>query len=289
MRDLARTSAAIALFCAALMGHSACAGEPVTIAQGYDIRSDILDQTRRINVYLPPSYEGGEQAYPVLLMLDGGVQEDFIHIAGIASLAVDWRGMREFILVGIENIDRYHDLIHAPTTPAGQAFMASSPRLKTAGGAAAFRQFIADELLPYISRQYRVTDERVLMGESAAGMFTLETLLRQPELFTGYIAISPMLWWDDQSLAKAAPMLLQHHPAPAGSTLFLTIANEGTEGEIGAAMRAGVDRVADALAAHAPDTLIWTFEPMEAESHATILHPAALTAIRRFFATEKPE
>ena len=291
MTRLVRTLVTLAaFFCLfALPAAHAEGGIPVTIARGYDIRSDILGQTRRINIYLPPGYAAGEKAYPLLVMLDGGVEEDFIHIAGIASLAAEWRGMREFILVGIENIDRYHDLIHAPATPAGREHMETSPRLKTAGGAARFREFIAQELLPYIAANYRVGDERVLMGESAAGMFTLETFLRNGGMFTGYIAISPMLWWDGQSLAKAAPELLTAGTIPAGTKLFLTIGNEGTEGEIGAEMRAGVDRVAAALEAHAPDTLTWSYEPMEHETHATILHPAALTAIRRFFAVGKAE
>ena len=69
---------------------------PIQIGTAYQLRSELLDETRRINVYLPPSYTEGDRAYPVLYLLDGGVREDFVHIAGIASLAAEFRKIREF-------------------------------------------------------------------------------------------------------------------------------------------------------------------------------------------------
>ncbi|SDE03040.1 alpha/beta hydrolase [Kordiimonas lacus] len=253
--------------------------DPVVIGHGFDLQTKVLGQTRRINVYLPPSYEGGDKAYPVLYMPDGGVREDFIHIAGIASLAADYRKIREFILVGVENIDRYHDLLPPSATEI------EFDRLKTAGGSDAFRTFLKDELIPYVNDHYRTTSERALMGESAAGLFVLETFLKDPALFSGYVAVSPSLWWDDQALAKEAPALIRANPAPKGTHLFLTIGNEGQFGAEGAAMREGTDMLAEALRAANPKGLNWTYAPMEQESHGTIFHPAALKAIRRIFAT----
>ena len=109
------------------------AQEPVCIGTSYTIPSKVLDQTRRINVYLPPSYAEGDARYPVLFLLDGGVKEDFFHIAGIASLAADFRHIREFIVVGIEGIDRYHDLTFPSTVQSDK------DRLPTSGGSEKFR------------------------------------------------------------------------------------------------------------------------------------------------------
>jgi hypothetical protein len=207
----------------------------------------------------------------VLYLLDGGVQEDFVHIAGIASLAADFRQIREFILVGIEGIDRYHDLTPLTTVESDRQ------RLPTSGGAGRFRRFLASELKPLIERSFRVTDESGLMGESAAGLFVVETFLREPELFSSYAAISPMLWWDDQSLARQVDSLLRK-PFPPGRRLYLTIADEG------GAMQEGVDRLVRGLKAAAPRNLEWTYVPMAPETHGTTFHPAALNAVRRLFA-----
>ena len=219
----------------------------------------------------PSGLRRGDLRYPVLYLLDGGITEDFLHIAGIASLAADFRGIREFILVGIEGIDRYRDLTYPTTVESDQQ------RLPTNGGSAWFRAFLGSELKPFVERRFRVTDEAVLMGESAAGLFVTETLLHQPDLFRGYVSVSPMLWWDGQSLARQADSLLRK-PFPPRRRLYLTIADEG------GAMRAGVDRLVEALKVHAPKDLDWTFIPMEGETHGTTFHPAALNAVRRLFA-----
>jgi predicted alpha/beta superfamily hydrolase len=245
--------------------------QPVRIGSSYTLPSSILRQTRRINVYLPPGYAEGNTRYPVLYLLDGGVQEDFVHIAGIASLAADFRRIREFIVVGIEGIDRYHDLTHPTTVESDRQ------RLPTSGGASAFRRFLATELKPFVEGHFRVSGETVLMGESAAGLFVVETLLREPQDFSGYVAVSPMLWWDNQSLARQAESLLRK-PFPPARRLYLTIADEG------GAMQEGMDRLVLALKSGAPRDLDWTFVLMAAETHGTTFHPAALNAVRRLFA-----
>lgn len=246
-------------------------GAPVEIAKSFSLQSDVLGLVRRINVYLPPSYHESDKLYPALYLLDGGVHEDFFHIAGIASLAAEFRGIREFVLIGIEGIDRYHDLIHPSSVESDRK------RLPTSGGSAKFREFLAKELLPYAQSKFRLSSEQVLIGESAAGMFVVETLLRRPEMFEGYIAVSPMLWWDDQSLAKSSVGLLASHDHVSRKRLYLTIANEG------GAMRAGVDKLVQALKGH-EDRITLMFRPMPSETHGTIFHPAALDAVRLIFA-----
>ncbi|MEM7051251.1 MAG: alpha/beta hydrolase-fold protein [Acidobacteriota bacterium] len=246
--------------------------EAIEIGRSHLLESKLLEQTRRINVYLPKSYdESPQRHYPVLYLLDGGVREDFVHITGLASLAADYRNLREFLVVGIENIDRYHDL----TSPT--AVEAERQRLPTAGGAAEFRTFLGRELLPWVKSRFRVTGETVLIGESLAGHFVVETYLEQPRMFQGYVAVSPSLWWNDQRLAKGAASALRR-PRPADRHLFLAIADEG------GAMQEGLDRLLAALAAVSASS--WTFEPFPGETHGTIFHPAAWTALRQLFALE---
>ncbi len=245
-------------------------GKAIVLGHSYTLESKILGQTRPLHVYLPPGYADSKQDYPVLVLLDGGVGQDFPHIAGIASLAADWRYIREFIVVGVETLDRYQELVH-PTEVAEE-----KQRLPTAGGSAIFRKFLRSELKPWITKHLRSSGEDVLMGESAAGLFVTETLLREPQLFSGYIAISPSLWWNRESLSREAATLMQKNGF-AAQRVFLSLANEGGE------MESGVDRVVAALKTQAPKTLQWTYVPMKHEEHATIYHPAALEAVRWMF------
>jgi enterochelin esterase-like enzyme len=81
---------------------------PVEVPPPHDtsvLESKVMGEARRINVYLPPVTEA-ERRYPVIYMPDGGVAEDFPHIANTIDAAVREGRMAPVILVGIENTQR---------------------------------------------------------------------------------------------------------------------------------------------------------------------------------------
>lgn len=274
-------SIVLALAVLAASGASAFAqivpeGTPIVIGQSLTMESRILAQTRRINVHLPPDYATSGKTYPVLYLLDGGEKEDFPHIAGLAQLGeLSWT-YREMIVVGIEGIDRRHDLTH-PTSVAKEK--ADYP---TTGGSAAYRRFLGEELKPWVAARYRVSGESAIIGESLAGLFVVETFLKQPALFDAYIAASPSLWWSDQALAREAAADLAKWPAGGSRKLYLTIGDEGTT------MQAGVDKVVAAINAAKPAGLTFVYDPMHQEHHSTVYHPAALKAFRSVWPGPRP-
>src|SRR5262245_25731173 len=84
---------------------------PLTIGETFTIQSRALGETRRINVYLPPPYaDSSNKRFPVLYMPDGGIAEDFLHVAGLVQVSVGNGTMRPMVLVGIENTERRRDL-----------------------------------------------------------------------------------------------------------------------------------------------------------------------------------
>src|SRR6476469_7419120 len=125
---------------------------PLVIGETFTIDSKILGEARRINVYLPPGYAGSpNMRLPVLYMPDGGMAEDFLHVAGLVQVSVGNGTMRPFLLVEIENTERRRDLT-GPTENAEDRKIA--PRV---GGSEAFRKFIREELMPEVKRRYRTT------------------------------------------------------------------------------------------------------------------------------------
>ena len=90
--------------------------EPLVIGDTFTIQSTELDEVRRINVYAPPAYtESSTLRLPVLYMPDGGMKEDFLHIAGLLQISVTNGTARPLLLVGIENTERRRDMT-GPTT-----------------------------------------------------------------------------------------------------------------------------------------------------------------------------
>jgi predicted alpha/beta superfamily hydrolase len=243
---------------------------PLVIGETFTIDSKILGEARRINVYLPPGYaESPGVRLPVLYMPDGGMAEDFLHVAGLVQVSVGNGTMRPFLLVGIENTERRRDM----TGPTGnENDKKIAPRV---GGSGEFRKFIRDELMPQVKNRYRTTGETAIVGESFAGLFVVETFLLEPELFETYIALDPSLWWNDQKLVKGAGERLRARPKLA-KTLY--IASSGDDLRIGA-----TQRLADALGKNAPAGISWHYERLPDEKHSTIYHPAALKAFRALF------
>ncbi|HEY0141376.1 MAG TPA: alpha/beta hydrolase-fold protein [Thermoanaerobaculia bacterium] len=263
------------LVCATLLGTAAYGetkpAQPLAIGETFTIQSEVLDEQRRINVYRPSVYGSSpDDRLPVLYMPDGGVAEDFIHIAGLVQVLVGNGTMRPFLLVGIENTERRRDLT-GPTEKAEDRKIA--PRV---GGSAKFRTFLRKELMPEVEKRYRTTSERAIVGESLAGLFVIETLLLEPELFDTFIAFDPSLWWNDEALVKRAGQQLRKK-LYAKKTLFLATSNEP-------GIVASTQRLAKVLSTGDGERMQWRYEPMPEETHATIYHPAALRAFRALFA-----
>jgi hypothetical protein len=241
---------------------------PLAIGETFAIDSKAVGETRRINVYLPPGYaESGEKRFPVLYMPDGGIAEDFLHVAGLVQVGVGNGTMRPFILVGIENTERRRDMT-GPTENAEDKKIA--PRV---GGSAAFRKFVRTELMPEVKARYRTTDETAIVGESLAGLFVVETLLLEPDLFDTYIAFDPSLWWNNEHLLDVAREQSGKAVTREKTLYFATSSDAAELGQ----------RLADLLKQSAPAGMKWQYEPMPAEKHSTIYHPAALKAFRTLF------
>ena len=270
-------AAAIAIVCPAAVAQTdpsrTVPATPLVIGETFTVESKVLGETRRVNVYLPPSYAASAAArLPVLYMPDGGMAEDFLHVAGLVQVSAGNATMRPFVLVGIENTQRRRDLT-GPTQHDDDRKIA--PQV---GGSASFRTFIRAELMPAVTSRYRTTGETAIMGESLAGLFVLETLFLEPDLFDTYIAFDPSLWWNRNDLVTTAARRLSDL-GNRRKTLYLASSGEEELMQL-------TGQLAGHLRKSAPPTLNWHYEAMPTETHATIYHPAAVAAIRRLF---KPE
>ena len=117
-----------------------------SIGKTIRLQSAVLNEERTLNVYLPLSYTTDSlKQYPIIYLLDGSQDEDFIHIAGLVQFgSFPWINMLpESIVVGIGNVDRKRDY----TYPSQSAL--DREEFPTSGKSAAFMTFIEKELKPY--------------------------------------------------------------------------------------------------------------------------------------------
>ncbi len=164
--------------------------KPNSIKKEYDqyenflVHSEILKEDRQILISKPNfkhSTKLGEKKYPVIYVLDG---EDMFHlVSAIVNFLSGIKGNKiipESLVVGIVNTNRTknytHDLIE---------FESES------GHGSEFSKFIENELFKLIQDRYSVANYRTIIGHSYGGLFVINTLNKNHEMFDNYIALDP--------------------------------------------------------------------------------------------------
>jgi predicted alpha/beta superfamily hydrolase len=100
-----------------------------------------------------------------------------------------------------------------------------TPQEFNSGGAAAFLDFFARELIPFVDRTWRtIPADRGLLGHSYGGLFAIYALEQRPGLFQRIVAASPALDWDHRLLLTAARDRLRKLSAPV--RLDLSVGDE---------------------------------------------------------------
>lgn len=244
---------------------TASADGPFVFGAVHTFRSQVLGQERTLNVYLPEGYADSTLRYPVIYVLDGSWNEDFPHIAGLAQFMNMYDLLPRSIVVGIANVDRYHDFTFPSRNDSDRV------RLPTSGGSAAFIDFLQREVQPFVEQHYRTAGPRTFIGQSLGGLLGVEVLFRRPDLFDRYILVSPSLWWDNDSLADAADAWAARH-ATLPKQVFVALGTEGDD------MQRGTDKLVGAFRAHTHAPFTWWYVPFPEESHATLLHRAVYKA-----------
>jgi predicted alpha/beta superfamily hydrolase len=244
--------------------------DPFVIGETFQIESKVLKETRTYIVHTPATYQRGKDAYPVLVLQDA--EPRFALTTAAVDLLSESGRIPPMIVVGIIATDRTRDFTPSiPTKGFGGA-----PWTGAAGGANKFFSFIADELLPAIDHDYRTRPYRVMVGHSLGGLFAIYALMNHPDVFNGYIAISPSLWWDDEALVKAAQsFFVSHKDLRAG--LYMALGDEGQE------MLGGAWKLSAVLEESKLTDLHWQFKRSPEEDHGTIAYFGTYEGLEAIF------
>ncbi len=187
--------------------------EEVTLTgtEVHKLHSDLIDQSYLINVALPPGYDPDGEAYPVVIVTDGG--PGFVALHAVAPLMQMSGELTSFILVGI-SYDvpvpiysmslRQRDLTQCEgSISLGEEmpdWYKSLPAVEP-GGAEDFLAFINNQVKPLIQQNYHADEnDTTYAGYSLGGLFGLFALFNQPSSFQRYVIGSPSIWWSDKDI-----------------------------------------------------------------------------------------
>ena len=146
------------------------------------IISKYLNEKRAIEIQLPRSYEiESDKNYPLMIVLDGDYM--FNIVSGSVDYLSYWGDIPENLVVGINQKDtRFQDssvfdnITHTPISST-----------------ASFYDFIVNELIPYFSKNYRVSSFKVIVGQERTANFANFFLLKNDPQIRGVISISPKI------------------------------------------------------------------------------------------------
>lgn len=254
--------------------------KPFVLGTCDEIYSKELSEKRTINIYIPEGYDEKDTiAYPVVYLLDGGVDEDFIHVVGLYQFnSFPWihRVPRSFI-IGISNADRQRDFTY-PTTN-----LKDQKRYPTSGHSEQFINFIEKEVQPYIQKKYKTKDSKTIIGQSLGGLLATEILFRRPYLFNQYIIISPSLWWDNGSLLNL-PSVVFEKKFTFTTEVYIGVGKEGlTPGDYPRVEEVDANVLAEKLKMTESKVLNVYFDYLPQEDHATVSHQAIFNALRMLY------
>ena len=141
------------------------------------IISKYLNEKRAIDIQLPRSYEiEVDKNYPLMIVLDGDYM--FNIVSGCVYYLSFWGDFPEILIVGIilkdtrfKDSSVFDNITHTPISST-----------------ASFYDFIVNELIPYFSKNYRVSNFKVIVGQERTANFANFFLLKNDPQIRGVIS-----------------------------------------------------------------------------------------------------
>jgi predicted alpha/beta superfamily hydrolase len=264
------------LICSLNAGAQDIPGPEVTIpgTQTRTFYSETIRQEYRLLINLPAGYQESDQRYPVVYLLDA--QWDFPLVHAVYGQQYYDGFVPELIIVGLTwgganpdpDVLRRRDF--TPTDDSGDG---------ESGGAAKFLSFFAAELIPFVDRNYRTSDNRTLMGSSLGGLFTLYALFNRPDLFGNYIAASPATPWDNDALYASTEGFAERSARSPGR-LYIAV------GEL-EDLLPPVTKLAETLRQRAYPGLTWTSQVVSGAGHSGVKAEGDTRGLQ--YAFERPD
>ena len=257
--------------------------KPFVLGSIEELESKILGENRILNIYLPEGYIPNDTTrYPVVYLLDGSADEDFIHTVGLFQFnTFSWIDrVPKSIVVGIATVDRRRDFTFPSTIES------EKKTFPTTGHSDKFISFLEEELKPFINNKYKTNSSAMLIGQSLGGLLASEILLKRPEMFNKYLIISPSIWWDNGSLLNQSNQVIEK--LSQKTDVYIGVGKEGlTPGEFPRVMEVDANLLVEKLNNSKNKNIAVYFDYLPDEDHATISHQAIFNGLRMLYPVKK--
>jgi len=244
------------------------------------IHSTILNQDREVWLYTPEEIDANEK-YDVIVVFDAQYQT-FLDLVQSSIPFRDGLNYRQSIIVGIvspyiENqYNRNNDLLPMPKDTI--ELKSRSPYI---GNADKVIEFIDKELFPNLEKKYTLTKNRLAIGHSNGGTLILYSLLKNPTLFTDYIAVSPNFAFDKERFV-AEFKNFNFNQLNSKKFIFISQANE-SEATNFKGWDLAFTNIINVLSTKNSMNLVFKHEAYPKESHFSSFPNGMLQGLREYY------
>lgn len=230
------------------------------------INSKKLGAERELKIQLPRNYNPDEKrTYPIILVLDGDYL--FEPVAGNIDYQSYWEDIPDCIVVGINQADtRAEDLLYDDEN-----------FFPTASGAQ-FYEFITFEVLPFIEKNYKASNFRIIFGHDLSANFINYYLFKDQPVFRAYVAFSP-------EFAPEMPHRLQQRLSILTQETFYYLAT--AEADI-KALRASTIQTDSIIKSIENKKIFYKFDDFEDANHYALVGRGIPNALNEIFGLFKP-
>lgn len=244
------------------------------------IHSTILNQDREIWLYTPEEMDADEK-YDVIVVFDAQYQT-FLNLVQSSIPFRDELNYRESIIVGVvspyvENeYNRNNDLL-----PMANDTVELKRRSPYIGNADKVIEFMDKELFPNLEKKYALTKNRLAIGHSNGGTLILYSLLKNPALFTDYIAVSPNFAFDKERLVGEFKHF-NFDQLKSKKFIFISQANE-SEATNFKGWDFAFTNITNVLSTKNSSNLVFKHEAYPKESHFSSFPNGMLQGLREYY------
>ncbi|MGB0837336.1 MAG: alpha/beta hydrolase [Flavobacteriaceae bacterium] len=142
--------------------------------------SEILGETRKYAVYLPPGYHESQRSYPVLYLLHG--------LGDDQTGWIQFGEVQRIVDTSLQNTDVTEMIIIMPDADTTVKGYFNSPDDQWR-----YEDFFFEELIPHVEKKYRIKSQkrfRAIAGLSMGGGGSLMYAMHHPELFSAACPLS---------------------------------------------------------------------------------------------------
>lgn len=230
------------------------------------IESNRLGENREIKVQLPRNYDTNtEKTYPVVVVLDGDYL--FEPIAGMTNYYSYWEEMPEVIVVGINQAG----------TKEADTFYSDVTGLPAKTGVA-FYDFVVLEMMPWLDKEYRTNNFRIVAGHDTTANYLNYFLMAEEALFQAYISLSP-----DLSPKMNSRLTSQLEKTEQKIFYYLATSTEDIK-----SLRNGAYTLNSQLKSIPNKNLKFYFDNFDGGSHYSLVGSAIPSALSNIFAVYNP-